>query len=117
MTAMQNGTSSSTEPYSINSFKPLLSKLLRNPPEFTPQDLRLALLHLASGQISHAQTGSFLAALRLAKVVDTDREMVSAVVDVLTELSGSVKVGGEGQVCDWTMTGNSALSVSILSTG
>lgn len=97
--------------YSVNSFKPLLSKLLSRPADFSNDDLRQAILHVASGLISHAQTGSFLAAMRASNILDADPAKVAVLVDVLTQLSGHVKVGGEGQVCDWTMTGGSAMSV------
>lgn len=95
---------------SVNTFKPLLSKLLSRPQEFSPEDLRLSLLHVASGNVAHAQTGSFLAALRM---VDNWRkpENVHIIVEVLSDLCGKVQVGGEGNICDWTLTGDSALSV------
>lgn len=109
-----NGTASATAPayadMSVTSFKPLLSKLLQHPDNYTPDDLRLALHHLASGQISHAQTGSFLAALKVTEVWRKP-ELVQVLVEVMHGLSGRVKVGKEGQVCDWTFTGESALSV------
>lgn len=111
-TSTLNGGGEPSE-YSVNSFKPLLSKLLLRPQEFTPSDLRLALQHLASGQISNAQTGSFLASLRINNVW-REPEMVEVVVKVMKELSGNVDVGGSGNVCDWTMTGESALSVSTV---
>jgi len=108
--AQSTAATNSTEEYSIVTFKPLLSKLLLRPQTFTPEDLRLSLQHLASGQISNAQTGSFLAALR-SNDVWREPEMVEVIVKVMKELSGNVDVGGSGNVCDWTMTGESALSV------
>lgn len=105
-----NGHHPPASEFSVASFKPLLSKLLQQPANYTPQDLRSALHHLASGQISHAQTGSFLAALKVTQVWRKP-EMVQTLVEVMHGLSGRVKVGGEGHVCDWTFTGESGLSV------
>lgn len=104
-------TSSST--MNINTFKPLLSKLLKNPEQFTPEEMRQALIHVVTGSASHSQMGSFLACL---KVNDLWRQpdMVQIQVKVFSELSGNIKVGGEGHICDWTLTGESRLSVSGL---
>lgn len=99
--------------YSVSSFKPLLSKLLNSPSTFTPDDLRSALLHIASNQTSHAQTGSFLATLKIRNVVEENPEMIAVLVRTLTELSGKVDIGAEGQVCDLTWTGGSAMSVGV----
>jgi anthranilate phosphoribosyltransferase len=99
--------------YDVNSFKPILSKLLKQPDAFSPDDLKLALVHIASGKISHAQTGSFLATL---KVTDVWRkpQLVQVLVQELNGLAGSVSVGSQGNICDWTFTGESGLSVSYL---
>lgn len=99
--------------YSVNSFKPLISKLLGRPDSFTPSDLRLALFHLIHGEVSQAQTGSFLASLRATEVW-CKPGMVHVLVEVMRDLSGNVRLAGEGNICDWTMTGDSALSVRTL---
>lgn len=105
-----NGRHPDLPEYTIQSFKPLLSKLLKDPDTYTPQDMRLALEHLASGQIAHAQSGSFLATLKVTEVWRRP-EMIEVLVRTMDQLSGKVKVGGHGHVCDWTWTGESALSV------
>lgn len=43
--------------------------------------------------------------------------MVQVQVQVFSELSGNIKVGGEGHICDWTLTGESRLSVGLASAG
>ena len=96
--------------YTIQTFKPLLAKLLQRPSEYTPADLRAALEHLASGHISHAQTGSFLAGLKVTEVWRRP-DLVEIIVRFMNHLSGKVKVGAKGHVCDLTWTGESALSV------
>ena len=116
-----NGAMLSTSPanhdtasqYSINSFKPLLSKLLNKPADFTPDDYRLALLHQVSGQISAAQVGSFLASLRATGVWNKP-EMVHVLVEVMKDISGEIPIEGAGRLCDWTMTGESGHNVSSL---
>lgn len=94
----------------INTFKPLLSKLLQRPQEFTADDMRSALIHVVTGAASHAQMGSFLASLRVSDVWRKP-DMVQVQAQVFSELSGNIKVGGEGHICDWTLTGESRLSV------
>jgi anthranilate phosphoribosyltransferase len=111
---VSNGESSSeTASMNINTFKPLLSKLLQRPQEFTTEEMRLALLHIVTGKASHAQMGSFLASLKFSDVWRKP-DMVQTLVKVLSELSGNIKVGGEGHICDWTLTGESRMSVSNL---
>lgn len=105
-----NGSGSSEASMSTNTFKPLLSKLLQRPQEFTPEDMRKALMHVVTGAASHAQMGSFLASLRVSDVWRKP-DMVQVQVQVFSELSGNIKVGGEGHICDWTLTGESRLSV------
>ncbi|CAD6569626.1 MAG: anthranilate phosphoribosyltransferase [Cyphobasidiales sp. Tagirdzhanova-0007] len=105
-----NGHAHGDTEYSVATFKPLLSKLLQRPESFTPADLRLALLHFASRQISSAQTGSFLASLKVTNVWRKP-ELVQVLVGFMQDLSGSVKVGASGNICDWTFTGESGLSV------
>lgn len=102
--------SSTSSNMNVNTFKPLLSKLLQRPEEFTPEDMREALIHVVTGSASHAQMGSFLASLRVSDVWRKP-DMVQVQVQVFSELSGNIKVGGEGHICDWTLTGESRLSV------
>lgn len=108
---IMNGHLNGEVPYSINTFKPLLSKLLRQPDSFSPSDLQEALLHLASGKVSHAQTGSFLASLKVTNVWRRP-QLVQVLVKFMKDLSGNVNVGTEGNICDWTFTGESGLTVS-----
>lgn len=107
-----SSASSTSSNMDINTFKPLLSKLLQRPQEFTAEDMRSALIHVVTGAASHAQMGSFLASLRVSDVWRKP-DMVQVQAQVFSELSGNIKVGGEGHICDWTLTGESRLSVGI----
>lgn len=105
--------SSEVAAMNLNTFKPLLSKLLQRPQDYTTEDMRLALIHVVSGSTTHAQMGSFLASLRVTDIWRKP-DMVQVLVKVLDDLGGAIKVGGEGYICDWTLTGESRLSVSTL---
>lgn len=108
--ANASSSTSTSQSMNINTFKPLLSKLLQKPADFTPEDMRQALIHVVTGAASHAQMGSFLASLRVSDVWRKP-DMVQVQAQVFSELSGNIKVGGEGHICDWTLTGESRLSV------
>lgn len=67
------------------SFKPLLSKLVNDPEEFTSQDIELAINHLATPDgASPIQIGAFLTALKLSgkeRTSDTLSACANAMMD------------------------------------
>lgn len=71
--------------YTPDSFKPLLSKLIKSPKDFTPTDLTLALNHLfTSNAVLPVQIGSFLTALHLDRV-ERRPEALAAATSVLLQ--------------------------------
>jgi anthranilate phosphoribosyltransferase len=71
--------------YSIDTFKPLLRKLVETPEYFTSEDLKLALNHLFTPDAIHpAQIGSFLTALHVERI-ERRPESLAAAAAVLRE--------------------------------
>ncbi|CAK5262450.1 unnamed protein product [Mycena citricolor] len=74
-------------PFSSDSFKPLLDRLVQTPEYFTPEDLTLALNHLFTPDaVSPVQIGAFLTALHIHRV-ERRPESLAAAAAVLRERS------------------------------
>ncbi|KAB5590934.1 Anthranilate phosphoribosyltransferase [Ceratobasidium theobromae] len=68
-----------------DSFKPLLLKLINTPGQFSPEDTKLAMHHLATpGAVLPAQAGAFLAALK-SSCIEHLPETLSASAEVMRE--------------------------------
>jgi len=71
--------------YTIDTFKPLLHKLVETPEYFSSEDLKLALNHLFTPNAIHpAQIGSFLTALHVERI-ERRPESLAAAAQVLRE--------------------------------
>ncbi|KAJ6621389.1 glycosyl transferase family, a/b domain-containing protein [Mycena sp. CBHHK59/15] len=74
-------------PYTSDSFKPLLDRLVQTPEYFTADDLKLALNHLFSPDgVSPVQIGAFLTALHIHRV-ERRPDSLAAAAAVLRERS------------------------------
>ena len=72
---------------SLQSFKPLLDRLVQTPEYFTAEDLKLALNHLFSPDgVSQVQIGAFLTALHIHRV-ERRPDSLAAAAEVLRERS------------------------------
>jgi len=94
---------SSVAPFTIDSFKPLLQKLIDRPDEFTAEETRLAFHHLAQKEFGGAtpvQIGAFLMALKYSGKAHDDI-VISAAAEVLR--SYAIGVTLEGGDADFTV--------------
>ncbi|KII91001.1 hypothetical protein PLICRDRAFT_158469, partial [Plicaturopsis crispa FD-325 SS-3] len=104
--------------YSPESFKPLLSKLVKTPEYFRPADLKLALNHLFTPDaVLPAQIGAFLAALHIERV-ERRPEHLAAAADVLREraLTAAIENAEQDFVVDIVGTGGDGFNVFNVST-
>lgn len=104
--------------YSVQTFRPLLNKLVQTPEYFGPQDLKDALNHLFTPDILHpAQIGAFLTALHIHRV-ERRPESLAAAACVLRQraLKAAVQDVGEDFVVDIVGTGGDGYNLFNVST-
>lgn len=107
-----------SSPYTPDTFKPLLKKLVHTPEYFTPSDLRLALDHLfAPDAVSPVQIGAFLTALHVNRV-ERRPDSLAAAADVLREraLKAAVQDADKDFVVDIVGTGGDGHNTFNVST-
>lgn len=114
-------------PFTPDSFKPLLQKLIDNPDEFTAQETRLSFHHLAQKEFGGAtpvQIGAFLMALKYSGKAHDD-VIISAAAEVMRSYAIGVKLEGPDDfVVDIVGTGgdghntfNVSTSAAIIAAG
>lgn len=91
---------SSADELTSDTFKPLLSTLVKSPEAFTPADLRLAFDHLLSSPpaVQPSQIGAFLTALHIARA-EHRPELLGAAAEVLKERAVAANVEGKDDGC------------------
>jgi anthranilate phosphoribosyltransferase len=103
---------------SPDTFKPLLSKLVKTPEYFDPDDLKEALDHILSPDGAHpAQVGAFLAGLHIERI-ERRPEHLTAAADVLRARALKVVIEDADKdfVVDMVGTGGDGHNVFNVST-
>ncbi|KAF9474033.1 anthranilate phosphoribosyltransferase, TrpD [Pholiota conissans] len=104
--------------YTIESFRPLLNKLVQTPEYFTPEDLKEALNHLFTPAVLQpSQIGAFLTALHIHRV-ERRPESLAAAASVLREraLKADVQDADGDFVVDIVGTGGDGYNLFNVST-
>ncbi|KIO20286.1 hypothetical protein M407DRAFT_245869 [Tulasnella calospora MUT 4182] len=106
-------------PFTPDSFKPLLQKLIDHPDEFTAQETRLSFHHLAQKEFGGAtpvQIGAFLMALKYSGKAHDDI-IISAAAEVMRSYAIGVKLeGSDDFVVDIVGTGGDGHNTFNVST-
>ncbi len=108
----------STKEYSVDTFRPLLARLVQTPEYFSPDDLKEALKHIFTPDILHpAQIGALLTALHIHRV-ERRPESLSAAAAVLREraLTAAIENINEDFVVDIVGTGGDGYNLFNVST-
>jgi anthranilate phosphoribosyltransferase len=101
-----------------DTFKPLLSKLVKTPEYFSPEDLRAALEHLFTPDAAQpVQIGAFLAALHVHRV-ERRPDSLAAAADVLRKrsLKAAVQDAEDDFIVDIVGTGGDGHNTFNVST-
>ncbi|KAG8951034.1 anthranilate phosphoribosyltransferase [Tulasnella sp. 424] len=106
-------------PFTPDSFKPLLQKLIDRPDEFTAQETRLSFHHLAQKEFGGAtpvQIGAFLMALKYSGKAHDDI-IISAAAEVMRSYAIGIQLeGSEDFVVDIVGTGGDGYNTFNVST-
>ncbi|KAF5353921.1 hypothetical protein D9756_007099 [Leucocoprinus leucothites] len=108
----------STQDYSMQTFRPLLARLVQTPEYFTANDLKEALNHLFTPDVLHpAQIGALLTALHIHRV-ERRPESLSAAAAVLREraLKAAIEDIDKDFVVDIVGTGGDGFNLFNVST-
>ena len=112
-------SSSMLEPaeYTLQTFRPLLNKLVERPEYFSADDLKEALNHLFIPNILHpAQIGAFLTALHIHRI-ERRPDFLAAAASVLRDLALKAAVDTEEDfVVDIVGTGGDGFNLFNVST-
>ncbi|KZT12230.1 anthranilate phosphoribosyltransferase [Laetiporus sulphureus 93-53] len=105
-------------PYSPETFKPLLGKLVKTPEFFSPDDLRLALNHIFTpNAVYDVQIGSFLTALHIERI-ERRPEFLATAAQALRDraLKAAVEDADQDFVVDIVGTGGDGHNTFNVST-
>lgn len=111
-------TTTNASEMTLESFKPLLNKLVQTPEYFSADDLKVALNHLFTPDALHpAQIGAFLTALHVNRV-ERRPESLAAAASVLREraLEATVQNAENDFVVDIVGTGGDGYNLFNVST-
>lgn len=109
---------STSEDYSMATFRPLLNRLVQTPEYFTADDLKEALNHLFTPNVLHpTQIGAFLTALHVHRV-ERRPESLSAAASVLRAraLTAAIEDIDKDFVVDIVGTGGDGYNLFNVST-